>query len=76
MAQPANRTVVQALPEPEIVSTETVIVATPATRRVRMRGTSTLHYGGRSYDFVANQWVELPDEVATYVTQYGMTFDT
>ncbi len=62
-------------PAAAVVATPTVVVR-PATRRVRMRGTCDLHYGGRQYFFVAGETIELPAEVADYVTSYGMTYDT
>ena len=66
--------VADAQPEADVVSTETIV--RPATRRVRMRQTCEIWYSTRSYSFTAGEWIELPDEVATYVTEYGMTFDT
>ena len=54
----------------------TVTTATPLTKNVRVKGTWTMYWGGRVFDFVDGQRYELPVDLFEYLRSYGNIYDT
>ena len=60
---------------PVVVDDGPVIVQ-DATVSARVKGTWTMYYGNRKWDFVDNQRYDLPRDLFNYLRRYGNIYDT
>lgn len=63
-----------AIPEAQVVETETVVNDNLVTARVK--GTWTFHWGLSVYNFVDGNRYRLPRDLFNYLKSYGNIYDT
>jgi hypothetical protein len=72
----AKEAVQEVVVEGEESTVDVPVIVTPATKKVKVKGTWTMYYGGREYDFVDRQSYELPIDLVNYLAAYDNIYDT
>lgn len=67
-----------AVPQEAVVvnAADPAVIVQPTTKRARVKGTWTMYFGAKRYDFVDGISYDLPPDLYTYLRTRGNIYDT